>query len=68
MNEYSIVLLIESDEDETVEPLNLNEKNKKEWKEDMEAIALSEYYKRKIMISEQKFWFKRRLCYNYNME
>ena len=55
MNEYSIDLLIESDEAETVEPLNLNEKNKKEWKEDMEAIALSEYYKRKIMISEQKF-------------
>jgi len=54
MNEYSINLLIESDEDEKVEPLNLNEKNKKEWKEDMEAIALSEYYKRKIMISEQK--------------
>jgi len=59
MNEYSINLLIESDEDEKVEPFNLNEKNKKEWKEDMEAIALSEYYKRKIMISEQKIWFQK---------
>ena len=55
MNEYSIDLLIESDEDETVEPLNLNEENKQEWKEEMEARALSEYYKRKIIISEQKF-------------
>lgn len=55
MNEYSINLLIESDEDENVKSLKLNEKNKQEWKEEMEARALSEYYKRKIIISEQKF-------------
>ena len=55
MNEYSIDLLIEGDEDENVESLNLNEENKQEWKKEMEARALSEYYKRKIIISEQKF-------------
>ena len=55
MNEYCIEVFIESDEDENVKSLNLNEENKKEWKEEMEARALSEYYKRKIIISEQKF-------------
>ena len=55
MNEYCIEVFIESDEDENVKSLNLNEENKQEWKEEMEARALSEYYKRKIMISEQKF-------------
>ena len=55
MNEYCIEVFIESDEDENVESLNLNEENKQEWKEEMEARALSEYYKRKIIISEQKF-------------
>lgn len=52
MNEYSIEILIESDETETSEPLNLNEINNKEWKKRIEAVALSEYYKRKIIISE----------------
>ena len=55
MNEYCIEVFIESDEDENVKSLNLNEENKKEWKEYMEARALSEYYKRKIIISEHKF-------------
>jgi len=55
LNEYCIEVFIESDEDENVKSLNLNEENKQEWKEEMEARALSEYYKRKIMISEQKF-------------
>lgn len=55
MNEYCIEVFIESDEDENVKSLNLNEENKQEWKEEMEARALSEYYKRKIIISEQKF-------------
>ncbi len=55
MNEYCIEVFIESDEDENVKSLSLNEENKQEWKEEMEARALSEYYKRKIIISEQKF-------------
>ena len=55
MNEYCIEVFIESDEDESVKSLNLNEENKQEWKEEMEVRALSEYYKRKITISEQKF-------------
>lgn len=55
MNEYCVEVFIESDEDENVKSLNLNEENKQEWKEEMEARALSEYYKRKIIISEQKF-------------
>ncbi len=55
MNEYCIEVFIESDEDENVKSLNLNEENKQEWKEEIEAQALSEYYKRKIIISEQKF-------------
>ena len=55
MNEYYIEVFIESDEDENVKSLNLNEENKKEWKEKMEARALNEYYKRKIIFSEQKF-------------
>ena len=59
MNEYCIEVFIESDEDENVKSLNLNEENKQEWKEEMEARALSEYYKRKIIISEQKFLNKK---------
>lgn len=55
MNEYCIEVFIESDEDENEKSLNLNEENKQEWKEEMEARALSEYYKRKIIISEQRF-------------
>lgn len=53
MNEYCIEVFIESDEDENVKSLNLNEENKQEWKEEMEARALSEYYKRKIRTSRK---------------
>ena len=54
MDEYCIEVFIESDEDENVKSLNLNEENKQEWKEEMEARALSEYYNTKIKISNQK--------------
>ena len=54
MNEYSIEFFVESHEDGTVESLNLNEENE-ECKKEMEARALSEYYKRKIIISSKKF-------------
>lgn len=52
MHEYSVKFFIEY-EDKTVEFLNINEENKKEWKKDIEATALSEYYKRKVIISEE---------------
>ena len=53
MNEYHVEFFVESHEDGTVKSLNLNEESK-ERKEEMEARALSEYYKRKIIVLEQK--------------
>ena len=35
---------------------SLNEDEIEKWKEDMEVRALSEYYKQKIKIEDQKFW------------
>ncbi len=54
MNEYSIEFFVENHEDGTVESLNLNEEIN-ECKQEMEARALSEYYKRKIIISKKIF-------------
>ena len=44
MNEYCIEVFIESDEDENMKSLNLNEENKQEWKEEMEARLNAEEY------------------------
>ena len=55
MDEYSIEILIENTENGTLETFDINDNNKKEWRAYMEANALGEYYKRKIIISEQNF-------------
>ncbi|MBQ2940722.1 MAG: hypothetical protein IJD97_00660 [Clostridia bacterium] len=55
MNEFVVELFVASVEDQDVMLSSLNEDEMEQWKKDMEARALSEYYKRKIMISEQKF-------------
>ena len=48
MNEFVVELFVASDDDRDIMLSSLDE-------EEMEARALSEYYKRKIIISEQKF-------------
>ena len=54
MDEYSIKCYIANDEDENIRELNLNDKEMEEWKEDVMARALSEFYDKKIKITSQK--------------
>lgn len=54
MNEFRIELFLNSGKEENEEFSNLSEKDMEQWKKDMEARALSEYYKRKIKIFDQK--------------
>ncbi len=51
MNEYRVIYFIVNDKGENAELSSLNEKEKEQWKMDMEARALSEYHNRKIKIS-----------------
>ena len=62
MDEYKIELFIDSGEEENIELSNLSGNDMEQWKKDTEERALSEYYKRKIKITDQKFDFKKRLC------
>ena len=55
MNEFTIELFIDNHDEEYIAILNLDNTELQPWKSDIEAKALSEYYKRKIIISEQKF-------------
>lgn len=48
MNEFKVELYIDNGNEENIEISRLNEKETERWKRDMEARALSEYYKRKI--------------------
>ena len=54
MNEFVVELFIVSDEEQEVMLSSLNEDEMEQWKKDMEVRALSEYYKRKIKIADQK--------------
>ena len=53
MNEFRVELFIDSREKD-IKLSNLNEKEMEQWKKDMEARALSEYYKKKIKIQSKK--------------
>ena len=54
MNEFVVELFIVSDDEQEVMLSSLNEDEMEKWKEDMEVRALSEYYKQKIKITDQK--------------
>ncbi len=48
MNEFKVELYIDNGNEENIKISRLNEKETEHWKKNMEARALSEYYKRKI--------------------
>ncbi|MBR3934129.1 MAG: hypothetical protein IKJ68_09515 [Clostridia bacterium] len=54
MNEFRSELFIASDDEQDIMLSSLNKEEMEKWKEDMEVRALSEYYKQKIKITEQK--------------
>ena len=54
MNEFVVELFIDSEDGEKIEFSSLSEKDMEQWKKDMEARALGEYYNKKIKISNNK--------------
>ena len=54
MNEFRVELFIASDDEQDMMFSSLNGDEMEKWKEDMEVRALSEYYKQKIKITDQK--------------
>ena len=54
MNEFKVEYFIVDDNEENIEISNLNKKETEEWKKDMEARGLSEYYSTKIKIQSKK--------------
>ena len=54
MNEFKVELFIASDDEQDIMLSSLNEEKIEKWKEDMEARALSEYYKQNIKVTNQK--------------
>lgn len=54
MNEFRIELYIDRGEEQNTKLSNLDKKNMNQWKRDLEARALSEYYNKKIKISDIK--------------
>ena len=54
MNEFRVELFVASDDDRDIKLSSLDEDEMEKWKEDMEVRALSEYYKQKIKIADQK--------------
>ena len=54
MNEFVVELFVASNDEQDVILSSLNEDEMEKWKEDMEMRALSEYYKQKIKIIDQK--------------
>ena len=59
MNEFVVELFVASDDDRDIMLSSLDEDEMEKWKEDMEVRALSEYYKQKIKITDQKIWFQK---------
>ena len=53
MNEFNIEYYIDSGDDQNIKLSGLNEKDVEQWKKDMEARALSEYYNKKIKIKQK---------------
>ena len=54
MDEFCIEFYIDGIEEKNTKLSNLNEKDIEQWKKDLEARALGEYYKKKIKISSNK--------------
>ena len=54
MDEYKVEFFIASDDEQDIMLSSLKEDEMEKWKEDMEVRALSEYYKQKIKITDQK--------------
>ena len=54
MNGYRVELFIDSGNEENIKLSSLAEKDKKQWKKDTEARALSIYYNKKIKIIDPK--------------
>lgn len=52
MNEFRVEYYIDNGEEQNIKVSGLNEKDMEEWKKDMEARALSEYYNKKIKIQK----------------
>ena len=59
MNEFRVELFVADDDEQDIMLSSLNEDEMEKWKEDMEVRALSEYYKQKIKIEDQKIWFQK---------
>ncbi len=54
MDEYRVEYFIADAGGEYTEFSNLNEKDTSQWKKDLEEQALSEYYNKKIKVSDKK--------------
>ena len=53
MNEFIVELFVDKGENQYIKLSSLNENDMEEWKKDMEARALSEYYNKKIKIKQK---------------
>lgn len=53
MKDYSIEYYIDNGDGQSIKLSALNEKDIKEWRKNMEARALSEYYNKKIKIKQK---------------
>ena len=59
MDDYHIEYFIDNGDEEIIKLSGLNDKDLKEWRKDMEARALSEYYNKKVKVEiKQKIWFQ----------
>ena len=54
MNEFRVELFVASDDEQDIMLSSLNEDEKEQWKKDLEARALSEYYNKKVKVSDKK--------------
>lgn len=54
MDGYRVEFFVADDDGEEKEFLELNEKDTNQWKKDLEARALSEYYNKKVKVSDKK--------------
>ena len=54
MNEFVVELFVASDDEHDVMLSSLNEDEMEQWKKDLEARALSEYYNKKVKASDKK--------------
>lgn len=50
MDDYNIEYCIDNEDGRIIKLSGLNDKDLKEWRKDMEARALSEYYNKKVNV------------------